>query len=536
MKKQDLFHCAGTTVALMVGATMVSKVFGMLRQMMTASIFAASMEGIAFSAASGIPLAIFDMLFSTAVLGSFLPIYKGHLDSDGKRAESFSSSFLTGICLITAVASVLGIVLARPIIRLSAPDLDESTLTLAVLLLRIMFPSMIFAGAAYTLVGILQSHESFLLPALISAVSNLILILYLALCPKPIGTVSAVGFALAYLFSWAAQFLTLAVPLWRKRRLPRLTGHLKTPDTAIAVKRSLPVMFGSWLIPMTNLIAKAFSSFVPPEDIEAGAGAGVAIVVYENAFSVFAIAAGLLTYGICNYIFPKLSARFASGDGEGFSRLLQNGFFIALAMALPVSGALFWLSDEVVELLYLRGSFTVSLARSVGTSLRTLALALPAYGMTEFFSRACYACGKVRYPMWSALLGILISLSALTAFFFMNTISVATVSLSVVLGMSVSGISLWLCCRIFFPSRRKEEWGRYAFLFAGYALSFATMGACRSFLRHFLHFLETFQNFLLITIVFTVGFMVYSIWLILTRVIRISDLCMRVGNENVSIF
>ena len=48
MKKQDLFHCAGTTVALMVGATMVSKVFGMLRQMMTASIFAASMEGIAF--------------------------------------------------------------------------------------------------------------------------------------------------------------------------------------------------------------------------------------------------------------------------------------------------------------------------------------------------------------------------------------------------------------------------------------------------------------------------------------------------------
>ena len=52
MKKQDLFHCAGTTVALMVGATMVSKVFGMLRQMMTASIFAASMEGIAFSAAS----------------------------------------------------------------------------------------------------------------------------------------------------------------------------------------------------------------------------------------------------------------------------------------------------------------------------------------------------------------------------------------------------------------------------------------------------------------------------------------------------
>ena len=533
MKKQDLFHCAGTTVALMIGATMVSKVLGMLRQVMTASIFAASMEGIAFSAASGIPLAIFDMLFSTAVLGSFLPIYKGHLDSDGKRAESFSSSFLTGISLITATAAVLGIVLARPIIRLSAPDLDDSTLTLAVLLLRIMFPSMIFAGAAYTLVGILQSHESFLLPALISAVSNFILIVYLALCPKPIGTITAVGFALSYLLSWAAQFLTLAIPLGRKRRLPRLTSHLKTPDTMIAVKRALPVMFGSWLIPMTNLIAKAFSSFVPPEGIEFGAKAGVAIVVYENAFSVFSIAAGLLTYGICNYIFPKLSARFAAGDADGFSRLLQNGFFVALAMALPVSGSLFWLSEEVAELLYLRGSFTIGLASAVGTSLKILALALPAYGMTEFFSRACYACGKVRYPMWAALLGILISLSALTAFFFLNGISVVTVSLSVVFGISAAGLLLLLVCAISFEARCGREWGKYAVLFVGYALSFFAMGACRGILKHFLHFSETFRNFLVITIVFTVGFMVYSIWLILVKVIRISDFRVRVGNENV---
>ena len=500
---------------------------------MTASIFAASMEGIAFSAASGIPLAIFDMLFSTAVLGSFLPIYKGHLDSDGKRAESFSSSFLTGICLITATASVLGIVLARPIIRLSAPDLDESTLTLAVLLLRVMFPSMIFAGAAYTLVGILQSHESFLLPALISAVSNFILIFYLALCPKPIGTMSAVGFALAYLVSWIAQFLTLAIPLWRKRKLPRPASRLKTPDTVLAVKRALPVMFGSWLIPMTNLIAKAFSSFVPPEDIESGAKAGVAIVVYENAFSVFAIAAGLLTYGVCNYIFPKLSARFAAGDDDGFSRLVQNGFFVALAMALPVSASLFWLSEEVTELLYLRGSFTVGLASAVGTSLKILALALPTYGMTEFFSRACYACGKVRYPMWAALLGILISLSALTAFFFLEGLSVVTVSLSVVLGISASGLLLMLVCLISFKKRCESELGKYAFLFMGYALSFFAMGVCRWFLKQFLHFSETFQNFLVITIVLAIGFVVYSIWLILVKVIRISDFRVRVGNENI---
>ena len=59
------------TVLLMIAATLGAKATGMLRQMMTASIFAAGMEGVAFSAAAKIPFAIFDMLFSTAILGSF---------------------------------------------------------------------------------------------------------------------------------------------------------------------------------------------------------------------------------------------------------------------------------------------------------------------------------------------------------------------------------------------------------------------------------------------------------------------------------
>ena len=66
------------TVLLMIAATLGAKATGMLRQMMTASIFAAGMEGVAFSAAAKIPFAIFDMLFSTGDSSitprSFLPL------------------------------------------------------------------------------------------------------------------------------------------------------------------------------------------------------------------------------------------------------------------------------------------------------------------------------------------------------------------------------------------------------------------------------------------------------------------------------
>ena len=521
MKKRNLFHHAGTTVALMIGATAVSKVLGMLRQMMTASIFAASMEGIAFSAASGIPLAIFDMLFSAAVLGSFLPIYKGHLGSDQKRAVLFSSSFFTCILWITAAVSVIGIVLARPIIRLSAPELDEETFRLAVVLLRIMFPSMIFAGTAYTLVGILQSHDRFLLPSLVSAVSNLILILYLAFCSEPIGATSAVGFAFAYVLSWMAQFLTLAVPLWRAQAFPRLTRRCKTEDTVLSVKRALPVMCGSWLIPTTTLIAKSFSSYVNPQQIAEGVYTGAAIVIFEHAFSVFSVAAGLLTYGVCNYIFPKLSARVASGDIQSFTRLLKSGFFISFVMILPVSGALFLLSQEIVNVLYLRGGFTEGLAFAAGDSLKMLALALPAYGMTEFFSRACYACGKVRYPMWASVAGISVALMSCGLLVMTERISVRTVSLSVALAQTVAGVFLLICSCCLFAHRdiTVSNGKKYAFLLVGNVLCFAVMRLCRDFLRQIFHFSQLFRDFLMIAIVFAVGFVVYSIWMILMNVV-----------------
>ena len=89
---------AGFTVAAMILATLLSKLLGMLRQVMIASTLADSMEGVAFAAASKIPFAIFDMLFSAAVLGSFIPIYKGSLAKEPERARKFSASFLTCIC------------------------------------------------------------------------------------------------------------------------------------------------------------------------------------------------------------------------------------------------------------------------------------------------------------------------------------------------------------------------------------------------------------------------------------------------------
>ncbi|MBQ9747346.1 MAG: hypothetical protein IJV98_01040 [Clostridia bacterium] len=514
--KQATHHRAGVTVISMVALTLCAKALGMVRQMITASVFAASAEGIAFAAASRIPLAIFDMLFSTAIIGSFLPIYRGHLLSDGKRAKDFSSSFLTLILAVTAAAALMGVALARPILALAAPSLSAETMALAVTLLRIMFPSVIFAGAAYTLIGIMQSHERFLLPASVSAISNAVMIAYLILTPSFDNAKTAViGLSVTYTLSWAAQFLTLAVPLIRTHDMPRLQCPRGERELVLAERRALPVMLGAWLIPAVTLTANALATRVDARStIDASLAEDAAVVVLENAFSVFSIAGGLMTYGICNYLFPKLAARHASNDGDGFRRALGAGLLASLTVALPIALALFILADDAIRLLYLRGSFTAELADATALALRVLCLAMPAYGVIELLSRAAYSSERVMRPMVASLVGIATALIFALVLHLADAFTVTSVTLTISLALIVAAFLHLYLSRKLIGGPAFRAW---LVPVSGTALSAAVMALLRAVLKKNVQIEGAFQNFMTIAIVFTLGFVVYLIWIFIFR-------------------
>ncbi len=515
---------ASRTVILMILFTLFAKALGMVRQILIANIFGADMAGIAFSAASKIPFAIFDMLFSTAIVGSFLPIYRGNLLKSEDAAKKFSSSFLSAVTLILTGVAALGVIFAGPLLHICTPNLDAETSALATNLLRIMFPSVIFAGSAYTLIGILQSHESFLLPASVSAISNLTVILYLAFFAQNATARAVYGLAVAYLLSWFVQFLTLAIPLAKKHRLPHPTAKIKNPDLRLSLMRSLPVMLGSWLIPIGTLAANFFSSYIDGSAIAENTETGAAIVVFENAFSVYSIAAGLLTYGICNFIFPKLSAAFAGGDKEGFARSVRKTLLFSLAMMLPIAAALFFLSENGISLLYERGNYTPALVQATGMSLRALALALPAYGLIELFSRVCYSSGKVRYPMIAAIVGICTSLTFSSIFLLTETLSVFTVALSCALGEILAALTLLVLTLRAFPEIAEGfPLKKSVTLLASFLFSTATMAFFKKIVQNIPIKSLVLQNLVIITIVFLIGLVVYLLCIGIFNIVRFSS-------------
>ena len=415
----------------MMGATVLSKVLGLLREMLLASSYGAENPvAEAFSAALTVPSAFFDILFSAAILGCFIPVYNSFKDAS-EEAERFACTFLNAIALLTGLLALAGIIFADAIIKVQAPGLEDPAL--AGVILRILFPMIIFTGMAYTLVGLMQSKGRFFLPALISSVSNAGVIVYFIFFNRFFGVY---GLAVAYGLSWVIQFATLAIPLWRDGFRFRAVFDFKNPHFITALKMVPPIMIGSWLSPMTLLIGKRFAT---PFN-----GA----VIFDKANQTYIMIAGILVYSICNYVFPTLSRLASDGDEEGFRNTVKTGTKTAMFIILPVMAAVFVLCGEGVSILYQRGEFTAENAESTAVLLRIIACAMPAYGLIEIFSRVFYARKLTLYPVIASLCGVVTIFGVCFVCTEVLEMGLISVAVGVCAGQWVAAFTLMVCAAV----------------------------------------------------------------------------------------
>ncbi len=391
MEKTGKADKAVRTVALMTLFTLLAKALGLLRSVLIASRFGTGADASAFSAASRVPLSFFDLLFSAAILGCFIPLFNSIKGKDAeKEAESFANRFLAAVTLLTTLLAAAGMLFSPRLMALIAPELKGATYEKAVLLLRVLFPLVPFAAATYTLVGVMQSKGRYLLPASVSLFSNGLVVLYLLFFHRLFGERGIEGLAVFTLLSWAAQFLTLFLPLKAGGFKFRLFPDLRDPRLLTALKMTPPILLGSWLLPAGWLIATRFNG---EEDV----------AVFEYANTAYLLIAGILTYSICNYVFPKLSR--AEG-GKDLSDSLDRSLSSAFLLIAPFLAALPVLGRELVAVLYLRDAFSPQAAAKTAESLGVLCAALPAFSVNEILSRGFYSRKKTFFPALASALGI----------------------------------------------------------------------------------------------------------------------------------
>ena len=497
------------TVTVMMAVTVAAKLLGVIRARIQASHYGIGMEANAFSQAYNIPLPFFDMLLSAAILGCFIPVYNSFTQNDdGRReADNFASLFLNIIMLATGLFAILGIVFAEPIINIMGAELDQSTRMLAVKLLRIMFPVIIFTGTTYILVGVLQSKGKYIIPAFISAISNAVIIVYLLFFDYEIGDNGIYGLAAAYLISWIAQLLILIIPLIRSGFNYQLVFDFKNPALISTLKSVPPIMIGSWLSSFTLLSGLHFSAYVGN------------ITVFDNSFTVYTLITGILVHSLCNYIFPILSKLSVHGDETEFIKIVNTGLTAAFAIMVPFTCMVFLLNGEGIAVLYMDNAYTPDAAYLTASTLRLMAVAMPAFAVVEILNRVFYSKKMQKIPMIATLCGIGVNIITAVILIQVDGVGVGAVSVAVATSQIAAAavLLIFLFKKIKGVINKKLIVNAVKILISG-AVSFAAMRIVYYFIDNNPYASGDLKNIIVIFIIFAVGAAVYISGLFLTRV------------------
>lgn len=383
------------SAALMGIIILISKAAGLLRDILIASAFGTTEAAIAYETASKLPLNIFDFILGGVVTSAFIPIYNSLAVKKGKKeALAFSQSYVNLILAITTGIALVGVVFAPTLVTLMAPKLSASTADLAADLTRIMFPMVIFVGLAFSFVGFLQSEGEYNIPAIISLVSNSIMILYLIFFPKKFGVT---GLSVAMLVGWAAQ-AAVQIPAIIKRGFKyKLTAPLGTPEIAQAAKNTLPILIATWTTPVCTLINNRLASGIE-------GGRAINALGYSN--KLYIIIVGLFSFVATNLLFPYFARAAASGDSDESDRLTRTSIKILVFIIAPIAVGVAALSVPFISLVYEHGEFTHSDTLITSEAMRAYTVGMAAQAVSEVLTKAFFAVQKTKVPMISSLISM----------------------------------------------------------------------------------------------------------------------------------
>ena len=391
--KKNIFK----TFSLIFIITVISKFLGLFRDIVFAKYYGTGYVASAFFAAIRIPTQLVDIILSSAIVSTFVPIFNQVLQKDGKdKANKFANNFVNIVALISTAIAIIGIIFAPQIVKALAGGFDTQTFNLTVELIKITFPMIIFTAIAYSLVGFLQSYGQFNIPAMISAVSNLVIIIFLLLFREKFGIHGVAG---CMLFAWLLQVL-IQVPFAKKYGYPfRLHIDFKDENIKRVFLLSIPILISTAVLPINNLVSTRLAS---------GMGDN-AVSAMEYAYKLYVVISGVFTYAIGNIIFPEMSRASADDNKEEYKEIINKAMRMMIYILIPLTIGITIFSKDIISVIYERGEFTVESTLITSSILTFFSVGIIGSGIVEVMNKAFYAKQDTKSPLIAGIIMIIIN-------------------------------------------------------------------------------------------------------------------------------
>jgi putative peptidoglycan lipid II flippase len=395
----NLLRAAATVSSL----TLLSRITGLVRDLILARVFGGGAAMDAFAAAFRLPNLLRRLFAEGAFSQAFVPILAEVRNRRGEEAtRTLASHVMSGLFWVVLAISILGVLFAPVLVYVIASGFakNPATFELATLMTRWMFPYIFFMALVAFSAGVLNTYNRFAIPAVTPVLLNLSMIVFGLLAERhfdPPGL--ALGIAV---FVGGALQLALQVPaLARIGMLPRLSG-IRTAFADADVRRILGKMG-----PAVFAVSVAQVSLVINTNIASHLGEGAnAWLYYADRLMEFPTA--LLGVALATVLVPSLSKAFSEARHDEYSRMLDWGLRLTCLIALPAAVGLGLLAEGLIAVLFQGGRFG---ARDVAqTALALTGYAVGLFGLiaVKILAPGFYAQQDIKTPVKIAV-GVLIA-------------------------------------------------------------------------------------------------------------------------------
>jgi putative peptidoglycan lipid II flippase len=396
-----------TSASLVSACTLLSRVLGMVRDILCASLFGATAAWDAFAIAWRVPNLFRRLLGEGALSSAFIPTFAGERAKKGVDAAfSFFQTVLTLLTILLTAITVVGVALAAFLpgtLFGTGAGAEKAELTLS--LLRILFPYVLLINVMALFMAILNTLDHFFAPAIAPALLNVFWIGGTLLAPVVADTPESQikVLAVAILIGGGAQ-LAVQIPFLRARGVPlRPRLDLSHPALKRMLLLFIPMVLGVAPVQVNLLVDTAIAeAFVP------GDGAN-SWLFYGNRLMQLPLALIGIALGIA--IFPVFSRQAKEGEKGALGRTFSDALGISAFLALPAAAGLLALSGQLIALIFERGAFGLGDTRMTSDVLAMHALGLPAYCGLQVVTRLYYSLEEIRTPVRCGVLMVVLNLA-----------------------------------------------------------------------------------------------------------------------------
>jgi len=382
-------------LATVSSLTFVSRVLGFVRDAIIARVFGAGAMTDAFFVAFKLPNLLRRLFAEGAFSQAFVPILGEYKNQRGHAETRLLVDHVSAVLALALFAvSVIGVIAAPVLIYLTAPGFsaDPAKNALAVDLLQVTFPYILFISLTAFAGGILNTYSRFSVPAFTPALLNLSFIGF-ALWGSPYFDPPVMALAWAVLAGGVLQ-LAFQVPfLVRLSLLPRFKLDLKDSGVWRVLRQMGPAVFGVSIGQLSLVINNIFASFLVT--------GSVSWLYYADRLMEFPL--GLLGVALGTILLPSLSKHYASRSGDEYSRLLDWGLRITLLLAVPAAAALALLAVPLVTTLFQYGAFTAADTFATRDAVMAYSVGLVALILVKILAPAFYARQNIKTPVKIAI-------------------------------------------------------------------------------------------------------------------------------------